>query len=122
MKYKIDVKFSEKILTFHFGLSFLGYFYEKYDLDVYSLYEKIETKAFSFIPLLMFESYKHNLERQGKKIDLTKEEITDLIDENGGLHEEEGSALIFLDAFINSILVRLGRENKEEDKADSKKK
>lgn len=122
MKYKIDIKFSEKILTFHFGLSFLGYFYDKYDLDVYSLYEKIQTKAFSFIPLLMFESYKHNLERQGKEVDLTKEDIADLIDENGGLHEEKSSASLFLEAFINSILVRLGQDNKEEKKSDSKKK
>lgn len=111
MKYKIDIKFSDKILTFHFGLSFLGAFYQKYDLDVSKLYEKIQKEPFSFIPLLMFESYKHNLERQGKKVELTQLDLTDLIDENGGLHTEGAAANEFLEAFINSILVRLGQED-----------
>lgn len=119
MKYKIDIKFSEKILTFHFGLSFLGYFYQKYDLDVAKLYEKIQKEPFSFIPLLMFESYKHNLERQDKEVVLKQDELADLIDENGGLHTEGAPASEFLEAFINSILVRLGQEIKED---NSKKK
>lgn len=116
MKYKIDIKFSKKILTFHFGLSFLGYFYEKYNLDVSKVYDKMNNETFSFIPLLMFESYKHNLERQGKKVELSKDDLADLIDENGGLHDDKGGAVEFINAFVKSILVRLGvEENSEED-------
>lgn len=120
MKYKIDVSFGEKILTFHFGLSFLGYFYKKYDLDVVGLYEKMQKETYTFIPKLMFESYKHNLDRQGKEAEITELELMDLIDETGGLHDDNGSSAKFLDAFINSILVRLGQDVKKDE--TSKKK
>jgi len=110
MKSKIELDFNGTTLEFHFGLSFLGYFYEKHDLDVVSMYNKINDAPFSFIPLLMFESYKHNTERKGETPTLNQMQLTDLIDETGGLHEDSGCAAKFMSAFVASILSRLPSE------------
>ena len=107
MKSKIELDFNGTILGFHFGLSFLGYFYEKHDLDVVSMYNKINDVPFSFIPLLMFESYKHNAERKGETPSITKYDLADLIDDTGGLHEDDGCAAKFMNVFVKSILSRL---------------
>lgn len=113
MTNNIKLNFGEKELEFFFGLSFLGYFYEKYDLDVAKMYEKLSLQPFKYIPLIMFESYKHNLERQGKKAELSELQLSDLIDENGGLHDAEGNASKFVEAFFNSLMTRLPKAENE---------
>ncbi len=114
MKTSIELDFNGTVLEFHFGLSFLGYFYEKHDLDVPKLYEKINTSPFSFIPLLMFESYKHGRDRRKENPVVNELELTDLIDETGGLHDDKGCAAKFMEAFIKSILSRLPQTNEVE--------
>lgn len=111
MRNEITIDFKGKKLSFFFGLYFLGYFYDKYNSDVADVYDKLKTKPFSFIPLLMFESYLIDCERKDIKPKLTKIEFTDLVDENGGVSDEDGAAGKFLKVFLDSIIARLPKQD-----------
>ena len=113
MKNSIKIDFKEKELEFFFGLTFLGYFYEKYDLDVSDLSDRLQNKPYSFIPLLMYESYCHNCERNEKNVEYSKFSFSDLLDENGGVSDDEGCASKFLKAFMESIISRLPKGKEE---------
>jgi len=113
MRNSVKIDFNDKELEFFFGLSFLGYFYDKFDLDVSELSNNLQTKPFSFIPLLMLESYLHNCERNEKKPEYNKFTFADLLDENGGVTDDNGSAAIFLKAFMESIIARLPKSEEE---------
>lgn len=113
MRNSVKIDFQGKELEFFFGLSFLGYFYEKYDLDVADLSNNLQTKPFSFIPLLMLESYLHNCERNEKKPEYNKFTFSDLLDENGGVSDDDGAAAKFLKAFMESIIARLPKAEEE---------
>ena len=101
MRNSIKIDFSGKELEFFFGLSFLGYFYEKYDLDVSDVSNSLRDKPFSFIPKLMFESYFHNCERKEVQQKYNKYTFSDLLDDNGGVSDDKGAAAKFLKAFIS---------------------
>ena len=113
MKNSIKINFQDKEIGFFFGLSFLGYFYDKFDLDVSQVSHNLQNKPFSFIPLLMFESYIHNCERNELNSEYNNFTFADLLDENGGVTDDNGAAAIFLKAFMESIISRLPKVEEE---------
>ena len=120
MKNKIKIDFNGKELEFFYGLSFLGYFLKIKDTDIKGVFDSINSEPYSYIPELMYQSYLHNCERREEKPTIKKFELSDLIEETG--HFKDGSkSSVFVEAFLQSIIDSLPKDESE-DAGDSKKK
>lgn len=120
MKNKIKLNFKETELEFFFGLSFLGEFLKEESTDLQGIFNAINSEPHTFIPNLMYKSYLHNCKRQGVKTDLKSFEMSDLVEESG--HFKDGSeSAKFVEAFLQSIIDSLPKEEGVEDDGVKKK-
>lgn len=101
MKNKIDIVFEDKTLSFFFGLSFLGDFLENQSIELSDIDEKLQKNPFKFIPLLMYESYKHASKRIGNNNILDYYKFTDVLESVGGLGALQVQQ--FIQAFTESL-------------------
>lgn len=120
MKNSIILDFKGVELEFFYGLSFLGEFLEKENLDITELNEKITSKSLSFIPKLMFESYLHNCQRKQIKPSITKLKLIDLIEQTN-YFKDDSVAGEFIKAFYKSVFVTFGLEENKTDEPNEKK-
>lgn len=98
---KITLNIANKEIDFHFGLGFLGELFEQENTSLEQLIKDIERNIVKYLPPLMLESAKYAALRKEKEFKLTKFDIIDLIDEDGGLHSK--AILEFYNAFIRSL-------------------
>lgn len=105
---KINLVFSEKEISFHFGLGFMGELLESLDCSIDELMKKLDKNPFKIIPKLMYESHSYSCLRQGKESEYGIIEFTDLIDEDGGIMSEKTAK--FLEAFTSSIVKDVPKE------------
>lgn len=120
MKNKVVLKFKDKEFEFFFGLSFLGEFLKDNDLDIQGVFNNINKEPYSFIPKLMFASYKHNCERKGVEVELKPFELSDFIEETGYFKDGSESEK-FVKPFLQSIIDSLPISD-EDKKNDAPKK
>ena len=120
MTNKIKLNFNGKDIEFFFGLSFLGEFLKEESTDLQGIFNFISAEPYTFIPNLMYKSYLHNCKRQGKKADFKPFEMSDLIEETG--HFKDGSeSAKFVEAFLQSIIDSLPKEESIKDDVVKKK-
>ena len=117
MKNRKTIKFGSNEFEFFFGLSFLGEFLEEQKISLNDIDEKLNTNPFKFLPTLMYASYKHNLERNGKNVKLKYYNFVDVLEENGGFNSEQIQE--FMQAFTKSLTSGVEQENNND---SSKKK
>ena len=120
MKNKITLNFNGKEIEFFFGLSFLGEFLSKNDIDLQGIFNKISNDSYSFIPKLMFASYKHNCQRKDLKVELKAYELSDLIEETNYFKDGSESSK-FVEPFLQSIIDSLPKQEETNDKTPKKK-
>lgn len=120
MKSSIKLKFGEKELEFVYGLSFLGKFYDDFGKNVSDIIEDYLANPHGMIPTLMYESYKHGLERKGLTLNHTKWEFTDLLEECGGVSSDDSPAVEFIKNFIDSLQLNLPKTDEKKDEVKKK--
>lgn len=121
MKNKVTLDFNSKKLDFFFGLSFLGEFLKNEDIDLQGIFNNINKEPYTFIPRLMYASYKHNCERNNLPIELTIYTLTDLIEETNYFKDGSESAK-FIEPFLQSILDSLPKDETTTADKTAKKK
>lgn len=119
MKNKIELIFNKTKLEFFYGLSFLGEFLDKNNIDVDELNKRIINNSLSFLPTLMYESYLHNCNRNGEKPVVNKLELIDLIEQTG-YFKDDSVAGEFVTAFYKSIFVTFGLEQEKGEQTEKK--
>ncbi|MCT3835882.1 hypothetical protein HZQ15_18680 [Elizabethkingia anophelis] len=91
------------------GLGFLARVEDKEGLNITDLLESFQKKPLSALPTLMYHSLAYGDERTGNKVDFTKYDVIDWIDEDGGLSSPE--TIKFSDAFAKSITYKTDKQN-----------
>ena len=92
------------------GIGFLEKVMKGEDISLQTLFSKIESEAFTFLPKLLFYALVYNCERAGEKVDFNLDDVYDWTDEIG-INSEE--FLKFQVAFYNSIKTHLPQESQE---------
>ena len=121
MKSSIKLKFNDKELEFVYGLSFLGQFYKDYSKNVNDIVQEFLVNPHGLVPELMYESYKHNLVRQGLSVNHTVWEFSDLLEECGGVSSDDSPSVKFMEVFIESLKLDLP-ETEDKEVEEVKKK
>lgn len=121
MTTKISLNFKDKTYDFWFGLSFLKVMYEEHNLDVTSIYNKMELEQFTFIPFIMYKSYVHAMERQKRTVELSELDLMDLLEGDGWMKDDKSCVYLFVQSFFNSIISKLPISEDVEN-LDTKKK
>ncbi|AQW91331.1 hypothetical protein [Elizabethkingia anophelis] len=91
------------------GLGFLARIEDKEGLNITDLLESFQKKPLSALPTLMFHSLAYGEERVGNKVEFTKYNVIDWIDEDGGLNSPE--TVKFSDAFAKSITYKTDQQS-----------
>lgn len=102
---KINITFSGREIEFIFGTIFMGEVVEVLDADVSEIHAKMKKNPFKVIPTLMYYSAYFAAESKGQALDLSKNELIALIDNDGGLFSD--NARRFIEAFTKSIVTNL---------------
>lgn len=82
------IKLGGKERTFYFGLGFLGTFIENTPSTLESLESDISENPFKVLPELMFYSLNYGYVRKDLKPDFNRYDVSDWIDEAGGIESE----------------------------------
>lgn len=96
---------------FRFGLGFLNKLIEGTGKDLATIGQESQTNRAVIVPLLMYYSLIYSYERQGIEVDFDKNDIYDLIDENGGLDGDFWTA--FISAFNDSLTKDVPEDKKK---------
>ena len=109
MKKSIEIEISGKKLFFPFGVGFLSSCLESLNLDIQSIGEKIQSNPFKYVPDLMYESLKYASFRKEVEIELSYNELIDLIDEDeDGLEVINKFAIAFVQSLSKNVPVQKG--------------
>jgi len=119
MTNKIKLNFEGKEFEFFFGLPFMAILLEEKEFSLEDIFNSVNSKPYSFIPFLMFESYKHTCKRKGISSELDLSGIENLIEQTGYFKDGSESAK-FIEPFLQSIIDSLPKV--EGEKADGVKK
>jgi len=115
-KKKFTAEFGGKERTFWLGLGFLAMFVKSTKIEVDELSGAITKNPFKVMPELLFYSLKYGYDRVGADIDFNIFEVTEWLDEDGGI------ASPFALNFMNKLgLAMGGADAKEETKIIDKK-
>lgn len=114
----MKLKINGKDLEFSFGLGFLGELLDETGKDMNEVLEALDKNPYKFIPLTMFVSCKYAYESKGQKIDFNKYQFFAWIDADGGLTDENQSAITFMEELTKSLF----KDVPEEKGSSSKKK
>jgi hypothetical protein len=122
---KIKIEIGKKEIGFRFGLAFVGELLDETDLSIDEVVNKMTKNPFKMVPLIMFYSAKNYYERAEQTMPFTRYELSDLIDDNGGVNSKE--VIDFLNAFTASMNKGVPKEkvktiNGVKQKAEVKKK
>lgn len=111
---RIEIKIGDKVLPCSLGLGFLGNFIEETGIGVTEIGENLNRNPFKYVPLLLF----HSTKTAGSEISL--EEVTELLDNNGGLGNDEVNR--FLLAWTKSMTKDVPIEEADKEEAEEEKK
>ena len=115
----IKLTINKRELDFTFGLGFLGELLEALDMDIENVVVSINKNPFKIIPALMFHSASYAKKRKGQKVDFTLYDLTDWIEEDGGIGNN--NVVDFCNAFNESLMSGVPQEQETTDKAPKKK-
>jgi len=102
------IRLGGKDRTFHFGMGFLGLFIENTTTTMESLEEDMSKNPFKVLPELMYYSLVYGFVRNDIKPDFSKYDVSDWIDENGGV--DSASVKSFIDLLGKSMNPDLPKE------------
>jgi hypothetical protein len=108
---RFELTIFDKEVKFNVGLRFLGTYQQKNNCDINGMVEKLNNPWMA-VPDFMYESA---LVANNGKLDFTKDELIDFIDDNGGTLNPQFSE--FLNLFTESLVGGV-----PEEKGGSKKK
>lgn len=110
---KINLNIGGEYRVFHFGLGFLGNLLESENISMTEIDAKLAENPFKWIPLIMYHSCAFAFKRKGEPVLFDAFDISDWIDEAGGM----GSEVVtdFFKAFNASL-------TKDVPQSDDKKK
>ena len=116
----MTLKIGDRELGFSFGLAFLGELLEQTDLSIDEIVSKMNRNPFKMIPTIMYYSTKLYSERRGEEFVFSLFDVTDWLDEAGGVGNENVAK--FLKAFTSSLTKDVPKEDEVPDKDSPKKK
>lgn len=111
---KIELKFGEKTFTAKFGIGFIGRYLKANDQTIEQMFTDFQANPFYTAPNLMFFSIKEGT----PDVDITVNDIEDLIDESGGVNSPQ--LIEFINAFTQSLTVENPQEVGKPQKAKVK--
>ncbi len=97
---------------FHFGIGFLNELIDGTGKGLEVIGDEVVNNSAVMVPKMMFYSLLYAYKRSQKEVDFTIDDIYDLIDENGGLHN----------GFFNDFLVSFQESMYKDVPADNSKK
>lgn len=97
----IKLVIANKEIEFHFGLGFLGELLDSLDLSIEELMGGLQKNPFKLLPKIMHGAATYASLRKDEELGLSLYQLTDLIDEDGGIVSENVSK--FLEAFTKSM-------------------
>lgn len=106
--------FGGKERVFSFGLGFLGNLFEETSFTISNIDEQLKTNPFKNIPLIIYYSLVFNYVRKGERPDFDLYDVSEWIEEKGGLQSE-----FITDYFINfnkSMTKDVPADNSKSDK------
>ena len=114
----IKLKLHDKEIEFHFGLGFLGELLDNLDMPIEELMAGLQKNPFKLLPKIMHGAATYASLRKNEELGLTLYQLTDLIDDDGGIVSENVSK--FLNAFTNSMSKDVPEEPKKATKGKQK--
>ena len=100
-KKTIKLEIGGKERTFWLGLGFLAMLFKSTNLTLSNIGEQLNENPFKAVPDIMFISLKYGYDRVGAEIDFNVFEVTEWIDDAGGISADVVKE--FLEAFGNSM-------------------
>ena len=116
----ITITVHKNKFDFNFGMGFLGETLSRLDVDIEGLMNGVSKNPFKFIPIIMYESAKYGFTRKGEEFTHTLYDFMDYIDADGGIQAK--SVLKFLEAFTNSMIKDVPKEESTGKKIKAPKK
>jgi len=117
---RVKIKLDNTEFEFHFGLGFLGELLETLDMSIDEAMQFLDKNPFKAIPIVMHASAKYGAERKGQEFKLTKFDIVDKIDKDGGIGCD--GVAKFLNAFTKSMTKDVPPVKEEKSKVEAGKK
>lgn len=101
---KIELTFGDRTFTAKFGVVFLGKYLKSTSQSIQEMLTEFQSNPFYEGPNLMYASFKHF----DPTLELSFDELADLLDENGGVQSPQ--LIAFIQAFTDSITVDIPAE------------
>ena len=116
---EIKLTINAREIVFSFGLGFIGALLEDTGESIEEAVDHLNRNPFYMVPKLMYLSAQYAKTRDGEELDFTMVELTDWIDQDGGVRNETIEK--FLTSFTQSLAKGVPKQEGG-DPGDPKKK
>jgi len=116
----ITLKFPKQELKCSLGLMFLGELLDETGLSLEEAGEQMQKNPFKLIPTMIYVSARVEAELDGKDFDLTRRQLVEIIEEDGGIGSEQITK--FVEEWTKSLFKGVPTEEPAEEGGDKPKK